>query len=164
MRAGHSFQRRLMVRHPAVNRSLRRFDSFRWSSRPLGRGPTRKLMLVRIQHDAARHRSSNGRTVDTSSKRKWLLHSGDNFQERAARQGERGAPRTRKPACDRAHASRWSRTRFVRGVIPVRLRAWALVSSSRIDPTRKRQSVRIRPAAPWYARFPQGSSVHFTRG
>jgi hypothetical protein len=35
LRAGHSFQRSRMVRQPAVNRSSRRFDSSRWSSRPL---------------------------------------------------------------------------------------------------------------------------------
>lgn len=32
-RTGRSFQRSRMVRQPAVNRSLRRFDSSRWSSR-----------------------------------------------------------------------------------------------------------------------------------
>ena len=49
----------------------------------------------------------------------------------------RGALPARLYACVRAHASRRSSTRFVSGVNPVRIRAWALVSSTRTDPTRK---------------------------
>ncbi len=58
------------------------------------------------------------------------------------------APRTRKPACARAHASRWSTsTRIVSGVNPVRLRAWALFQTLR-RPAREHTAPRLRFSSP----------------
>lgn len=87
--SGASFQRSRMVRQPAVNRSSRRFDSFRWSSRLSARAPA----FARCHAPALRVRS---------------------------------CPRFSK-------VEHPFRTRSV----PVRFRTWALVSSSRKDPTRK---------------------------
>ena len=85
---GGSFQRSRMVRHPAVNRTHRRFDSFRWSSR----------FSARVPAFARRH-----------------------------------APALRVRSCPCfSKVEHPLRTRSV----PVRFRTWALVSSSRKDPTR----------------------------
>lgn len=87
---GSTFQRSRMVRQPAVNRSSRRFDSFRWSSRRLS---ARVPAFARCHAPALRVR-----TCPCFSK------------------------------VEHPHRKR---------SVPVRFRTWALVSSSRKDPTRK---------------------------
>ena len=173
-----SFQRSRMVRQPAVNRSSRRFDSSRWSCDRPGRwslelacAPARLAPRTRGSACVRAHASRWSSTMLVGDLRSPSPLRGEpppgrlGAARRPARQAGRFmtsgacdapaslAPRTRGSACVRAHASRWSSTRIVSGVNPVRLRAWALVSSTRTDPTRKVMLVRIQPPRPTLRRL-----------
>lgn len=86
-----------MVRQPAVNRSSRRFDSFRWSSSPVTRGPTRTGSAGSTPARAAKQlaRWSNGRTPDRHSETDGFSTRAMNSLGACAR--IRTLPRTRAP-------------------------------------------------------------------
>jgi hypothetical protein len=145
-----SFQRSRMVRQPAVNRSLG------GSIPPAGAlaHPAEALhateTLVRLQPDA-RWASVVQRQDARRSIEQRLLHSGEKLYGACSARAAR-SPHAQH-ACVRAHASRWSSTRIVSGVNPVRLRAWALRFVHPNRPYTQDMSVRIRPPRPTLRRL-----------
>lgn len=175
-RGGDTFQRSRMVRQPAVNRSSRRFDSFRWSLRPLeetlqakdvGSNPTcptgADVLATPAPGATPRAAPTSGSSLTGKGIRLWNEQTNgfftrantyyDTTTHDTTRNTRHESPRslggTEHPSCTRARAS-----------TPVRLRTWAPGTLAREGPTRKSRNAGSTPARGAGASAPSASRRH----